>query len=74
MANPFFSFSVRSRVVGVERVDDHRYLVTIDGHHFASFCSESRARAAGRSEARRRSSLDGSGAGRPGARKETAVP
>jgi hypothetical protein len=46
-------FSVRTRLVGVEQVDDDRYLVTIDGQRFASFCSESRARAAGRSEARR---------------------
>jgi hypothetical protein len=46
-------FSVRARVVGVEQVDDDRFLVTIDGRRFASFCSESRARAAGRSEARR---------------------
>jgi hypothetical protein len=46
-------FSVRARLVGVEQVDDDRFLVTIDGRRFASFCSESRARAAGRSEARR---------------------
>ena len=46
-------FSVRARVVGVEQVDDDRFIVTIDGRRFASFCSESRARAAGRSEARR---------------------
>jgi hypothetical protein len=46
-------FSVRARLVGVEQVDDDRFIVTIDGRRFASFCSESRARAAGRSEARR---------------------
>jgi len=47
-------FSVRARLVGVEQVDDDRFLVTIDGRRFASFCSESRARAAGRSQAPRR--------------------
>jgi len=53
MAKPQFVFSVRARVVGVERLEQQRYLVTIDGRRFATFCTESRARAAGRSEARR---------------------
>lgn len=50
---PSLSFSVRAYLVGVEQVDRDRFLVTIDGHRFASFCSRSRARAAGRTEARR---------------------
>jgi hypothetical protein len=45
--------SVRGHLVGIERVDTHRWQVTVDGHHLASFCSESRARAAGTAEARR---------------------
>jgi hypothetical protein len=59
MANPSFTFSVRAHVVGVERVDERRYIVTIDGSRFASFCSESRARSAGRTEARRRYMIEG---------------
>jgi hypothetical protein len=59
MANPFFTFSVHSRVIRVEQVDDRRYVVTIDGYHFASFCSRSRATAGGRAEARRRFFLEG---------------
>jgi hypothetical protein len=39
--------------VGIEQLEKHRYAVTVDGRRFASFCSESRARAAGRREARR---------------------
>ncbi len=47
------TFAVRSHVVGIERLEKNRWRVTVDGRYFASFCSESRARAAGRSEARR---------------------
>jgi hypothetical protein len=47
------TFAVRSHVIGIERVEKNRWRVSVDGHHFASFCSESRARAAGRIEARR---------------------
>ncbi len=47
------TFTVRQHLVAVERFDENRWGVTVDGHHFASFCSESRARAAGRREARR---------------------
>lgn len=50
---PRASFSVRDHVVGIEQIDKNRYVVTVDGQRFASFCSESRARAAGRLEARR---------------------
>jgi hypothetical protein len=45
--------TVRGHVVGIERVDTHRWRVTVDGHPLASFCTESRARAAGTAEARR---------------------
>jgi hypothetical protein len=50
---PRASFAVRAHVVGIEQIEKNRYVVTVDGRRFASFCSESRARAAGRLEARR---------------------
>jgi hypothetical protein len=53
MTPPRASFSVRAHLVGIEQIEKHRYVVTVDGQRFASFCSESRARAAGRLEAQR---------------------
>ena len=53
MTKPPATFEFRSHVVRLERLEKHRWKVTVDGRFFASFCSESRARAAGRSEARR---------------------
>jgi hypothetical protein len=53
MKTPHASFAVRAHVVGIEQVEKNRFVVTVDGRRFASFCSESRARAAGRLEARR---------------------
>ncbi len=53
MNPPRASFSFRTHVVGIEQLEKNRYVVTIDGRRFASFCSESRARSAGRLEARR---------------------
>ena len=53
MNPPHASFLVGAHVVGIEQLEKHRYAVTVDGRRFASFCSESRARAAGRREARR---------------------
>ncbi|HEX9053135.1 MAG TPA: hypothetical protein VF841_21585 [Anaeromyxobacter sp.] len=47
------TFEVREHHVSVERVDVHRWDVLVDGRKLASFCSESRARTAGRTEARR---------------------
>jgi hypothetical protein len=44
---------VHEHRVCVERVDVHRWDVLVDGRKLASFCSESRARTAGRTEARR---------------------
>jgi hypothetical protein len=37
----------------IEKLERLRWRVSIDGNRFATFCSESRARAAGRQEARR---------------------
>jgi hypothetical protein len=45
--------SIRGHLIGIERVDTHRWRVTIDGRPLASFCTEGRARAAGNAEARR---------------------
>jgi hypothetical protein len=47
------TFDVRGHLVGVERVDRHLWRVSVDGRKIASFCSEGRARAAGKAEARR---------------------
>lgn len=47
------SFSVGHHLVGIEQMEQKRFRVTVDGVRLASFCSESRARAAGRIEARR---------------------
>jgi hypothetical protein len=60
------TFSVRTHQVGIEQTEKNRYTVTIDGRRFASFCSEGRARAAGRSEARRLdfTARESTGAGR----------
>lgn len=45
--------SVRGHLVAIQRVDTHLWRVTVDGQLLASFCTESRARAAGTAEARR---------------------
>ncbi len=45
--------SIRGHLIEIERVDTHRWRVALDGRPFASFCTESRARAAGSAEARR---------------------
>ena len=47
------TFAVRTHTVTIERLEKLRWQVSVDGRKFASFCSESRARAAGRREARR---------------------
>lgn len=64
MNPPRASFAVRTHVVGIEQTDRNRFVVTVDGRRFASFCSESRARAAGRHEARRLDVVAREGAGR----------
>ncbi len=53
MNPPRATFAVRTHTVGIEQLEKNRFVVTVDGRRFASFCSESRARAAGRLEARR---------------------
>ena len=53
MAAARTTFEVRTHRVCVERVDAHRWEVSVDGRKLASFCTESRARNAGRTEARR---------------------
>jgi hypothetical protein len=47
------TFEVRTHIVFIEQVDARRWRVSVDGRMLASFCSESRARTAGRNEARR---------------------
>ncbi len=47
------TFQVRTHVVTVDKLERSRWRVTVDGRLLATFCSESRARAAGRIEARR---------------------
>jgi hypothetical protein len=44
---------VRTHVVGIERLERLLWRVTVDGRRLFTFCSESRAREAGRLEARR---------------------
>jgi hypothetical protein len=54
LSTPFrTTFAVRSHLVTLECLEKHRWRVRVDGQLLASFCSESRARAAGRTEARR---------------------
>jgi hypothetical protein len=47
------TFAVRTHSVTLECLERSRWRVSVDGRLLASFCSESRARAAGRAEARR---------------------
>ncbi len=44
---------MRTHVVTLECLERLRWRVSVDGRRLATFCSESRARAAGRTEARR---------------------
>jgi hypothetical protein len=44
---------VRTHVVGIERLERARWRVSVDGRRLFTFCSEARARDAGRLEARR---------------------
>jgi len=53
MKDPHSAFTVRSHLVGIDRLEKNRWRVSVDGSYLASFCTESRARAAGRIEARR---------------------
>ena len=51
---PTQTVAIGRHTVKVERLEPLRWRVTVDGDRFATFCSESRAKAAGRTEARRR--------------------
>lgn len=53
MAGTYSELKVRGHVVGIERIERLRWRVSVDGHRLFTFCSEARARDAGRLEARR---------------------
>jgi hypothetical protein len=53
MSATYTEMKVRSHVVGIERLEKLRWRVSVDGRRLFTFCSEARARDAGRLEARR---------------------
>lgn len=53
MSATYTEMKVRSHVVGIERLERLRWRVSVDGRRLFTFCSETRARDAGRLEARR---------------------
>jgi hypothetical protein len=53
MSGNHTTFAVRDHLVDVEKLERNRWRVRVDGRPLATFCTESRARSAGRSEARR---------------------
>ncbi len=53
MESVSITWSVRGHLIAMEQVDTHRWRITVDGSRLASFCTKSRARAAGTAEARR---------------------
>ena len=53
MSASYTEMKVRTHVVGIERLEKHRWRVSVDGRRLFTFCSEARARDAGRLEARR---------------------
>ncbi len=53
MPDTYTELKVRTHVVGIERLDKSRWRVSVDGRRLFTFCSEARARDAGRLEARR---------------------
>jgi hypothetical protein len=53
MSASYSEMKVRSHVVGIERLERQRWRVSVDGRRLFTFCSEARARDAGRLEARR---------------------
>lgn len=63
MPAAYTEMKVRSHVIGIERLERLRWRVSVDGRRLFTFCSEARARDAGRLEARR---LDYADAGRRG--------
>ena len=53
MTASYSELRVRTHVIGIERLDRTRWRVSVDGRRMFTFCSEARARNAGRLEARR---------------------
>lgn len=53
MVASYSEMKVRTHVIGIERLEKLRWRVTVDGRRLFTFCSEARARDAGRLEARR---------------------
>jgi hypothetical protein len=53
MTATYTEMKVRGHIVGIERLERLRWRVTVDGRRLFTFCSEARARDAGRLEARR---------------------
>jgi hypothetical protein len=53
MSVSYSEMKVRTHVVGIERLERLRWRVSVDGRRLFTFCSEARARDAGRLEARR---------------------
>lgn len=53
MSSSYSEMKVRAHVVGIERLERHRWRVSVDGRRLFTFCTEARARDAGRLEARR---------------------
>jgi hypothetical protein len=49
----YSEMKVRTHVVAIERLEPLRWRVSVDGRRLFTFCSEARARDAGRLEARR---------------------
>jgi hypothetical protein len=53
MSARYSELKVRTHLVGIERLEKYRWRVSVDGRRLFTFCSEARARDAGRLEARR---------------------
>jgi hypothetical protein len=53
MPASYSEMKIRTHVVGIERLEKYRWRVSVDGRRLFTFCSEARARDAGRLEARR---------------------
>lgn len=53
MSSAYSELRVRNHVIGIERLERLRWRVTVDGRRLFTFCSEARARGAGRLEAGR---------------------
>jgi len=50
-ARTHVTFNVKTHLVELVRLDGKQWRVVIDGKNYATFCSESRARVAGRTAA-----------------------